>query len=1523
MSDDKYSKRLESLFSDMEPVEAEPAPTTPSATSEMEALLARVAALEAAIAAARAPAAEERNQPATAPENSPAHAVEPVAAAEPPAPTGEQPQGTSDKRADRIGVGEAPVAVEDPPRAAEGALEGGSSAGPAAQAGALPSVAGRKPRSAAARPRSRVESPFAALVGKLKYPQKFVLISLLFVLPLTAFYPIVSQQITRIDQYGYKELYGILYLRPVRHLLEDIHAHELAVLEYRDGDLPFAEIEAIESQIDADFQALQTVHQQYRAELQLGTEPDDLSAQWQSLKTDAITLPEADRHERRDQFMADIQALISRVGDTSFLILDPDLDTYYMMDAVLLKLPESETLLAETLILGGEIIPRKTLTADERTQLIILTGRLKANFQAMNANVEVALRNNVAGNMVPLVEAPLPTAFAATQQFLEMVDTQLINAQTIAVEPQDFLAAAKNALAANFKFYDAASQALEIGVRGRINGFTQQLIFAAAFAVAGTIVAFVVGLMLMVAISRPLSELTMAAKRLAAGDLAARVIVTSADEAGQLGSAFNDMAQELRASHTSLEARTRDLALAAEVGHSLSQVRDLDRLLAEAVELIRSRFDLYYTQVYLTDAKGSALILRAGTGWAGAELLRRGHRLPIGPGSTNGRAAAEKRAVIVADTAASSTFRPNPLLPDTRSEMAVPLIIGEWVLGVLDMQSTRPGVLTDETLSAFEALAGQLAIALQNANLFAETEQARAEVEAQAGRLTREDWENFLNAVERSERLGYAYDQTAPQPLMQPLTEPLPATPGDHILAAPIRVAGETVGQLQLEGDEGRHWTNDEAELVQSVGRQVAQQVENLRFLAEADQARAEAERAIRRLTHEGWETYVNAQVAPAAGYAYDLNEVTPLPAGAENTDGAAHAQPLVVRGETVGELAVAAEDLDPEQAELVAAVADQLSAHIENLRLSEQTERALAETEDHARHLARLNELGEEISWANTTDGIMQAVTAKTGEIVHSDRISIILLTATGDYFQTISLSGEANLSFSETRYPLAGTTAEIAVKERRVVVITDPDLNTLPEMRRFTEQGLRSFMNVPLISGGSVIGTLNAASKQPDAYTARDENALSQIASLLAAALDSRRLFEQTQKRAAELETVAQVSTAASTVLEAQTLLQNVVDLTHDSFGLYHAHIYLLDTDGQTLSLAAGAGEVGRRMVAAGRSLSLNREQSLVARAARTRQAVIVNDVRAEPGFLPHPLLPDTRSEMAVPMLVGDRVLGVFDVQHDQLNYFTDEDVRIQTTLAAQVAVALQNANLFGEQAATVVRLRELDQLKSTFLANMSHELRTPLNSIIGFTDVMLEGLDGPVTTQMDNDLKVIQKNGRHLLELINDVLDMAKIEAGKMNLTLERFDLNEVLEEVLQLISPLAREKALDLRIESGNDLPLEADRVRLRQVVINLVGNAIKFTDTGGISLRAAQTNGHIRLAIRDTGLGITPDKLDTIFEAFNQADTSTTRKAGGTGLGLPISRRLIELHSGRLWAESTGVPGEGSTFLIELPAGALR
>ncbi|HLA41933.1 MAG TPA: GAF domain-containing protein, partial [Aggregatilineales bacterium] len=248
--------------------------------------------------------------------------------------------------------------------------------------------------------------------------------------------------------------------------------------------------------------------------------------------------------------------------------------------------------------------------------------------------------------------------------------------------------------------------------------------------------------------------------------------------------------------------------------------------------------------------------------------------------------------------------------------------------------------------------------------------------------------------------------------------------------------------------------------------------------------------------------------------------------------------------------------------------------------------------------------------------------------------------------------------------------------------------------------------------------------------------------------------------EKRARELEIVAEVSARAAAELSTDSLLQSIADLTKEGFDLYHAHIYLMDDEGETLVLAAGAGSVGHQMVTEGRLIPLSRQQSIVARAARELSSVISNDTRVDPNFLSHPLLPNTHSELAVPMVVGDEVIGVLDVQSSERNRFTDVDARIIRTLAEQVAVAIQNARLYAEQVETAERLREVDRLKSEFLASMSHELRTPLNSIIGYAEVILDGIDGPINEDVDEDVSAIYSSGKLLLNLINDILDLAKI-------------------------------------------------------------------------------------------------------------------------------------------------------------------
>ena len=262
----------------------------------------------------------------------------------------------------------------------------------------------------------------------------------------------------------------------------------------------------------------------------------------------------------------------------------------------------------------------------------------------------------------------------------------------------------------------------------------------------------------------------------------------------------------------------------------------------------------------------------------------------------------------------------------------------------------------------------------------------------------------------------------------------------------------------------------------------------------------------------------------------------------------------------------------------------------------------------------------------------------------------------------------------------------------------------------------------------------------------------------------ITARKLAEERNRiRAAELETVAIVATAAAQMMDVNELLQTVTDLTRHNFELYHAHIYLLDDAQENLVLAAGAGEPGRKMVAKGHRIALNAERSLVARAARTGQGVIINDVTAEPDFLSNPLLPDTCSEMAIPMMVGEDVIGVLDVQANITDRFYEEDIRVKTTLANQVAVAIRNARAFQEEKRAAEQLREMDRLKSQFLANMSHELRTPLNAIIGYSELLADGASGELSEDARMDVEDILGSSKHLLAIINDILDMAKIEGG----------------------------------------------------------------------------------------------------------------------------------------------------------------
>ncbi len=567
-----------------------------------------------------------------------------------------------------------------------------------------------------------------AAVGRLAYPQKFVLISLLFILPLATFYPLVAELLSQVDHYGYKELHGTYYLRPLQVLLSQVQAHARLDVDYRTEIATQADLTRLESVIDQQFQVVEAVHRQYGAELQITTEVTNLKADWAKLKAQAASLTKSQSADEHSLIEASTRRLISRVGDTSYLILDPDLDTYYMMDAVLLKLPESQTLLHQISGLVRHALISGQMSASDRTNLIIVTGLLRANVDAMDQNLDTSFRNNQSGAMRPLVQSPRGAYGTAIRQLLILLEARLIVPPEPRLDLIEFSTLADGALAGNAALYDAASQALEQGIQIRITEVTNRTILPIPFAVLTVIVAFLGGLAMMRSISRPLSALAQAAQRLGVGDLSARVPVTTSDEVGRAGNAFNDMAQDLQLKNASLEARTRALATSAEVSRRLSTILNQEDLVREVANQVRSAFNYYHAQIYLFDEARQNLVIAGGTGDAGRVMLARGHKIPQGRGLV-GRAAGTNQVVLVPNTATDMGWLPNPLLPLTKAELAVPIALGGNVLGVLDVQHDVIDGLTQADADVLQSIANQVAVGLQNARSFTAA-QRRAEREA-------------------------------------------------------------------------------------------------------------------------------------------------------------------------------------------------------------------------------------------------------------------------------------------------------------------------------------------------------------------------------------------------------------------------------------------------------------------------------------------------------------------------------------------------------------------------------------------------------------------------------------------------------------------------------------------------------------------------------------------------------------------------------------------------------------------------
>src|SRR6516165_375910 len=473
---------------------------------------------------------------------------------------------------------------------------------------------------------------------------------------------------------------------------------------------------------------------------------------------------------------------------------------------------------------------------------------------------------------------------------------------------------------------------------------------------------------------------------------------------------------------------------------------------------------------------------------------------------------------------------------------------------------------------------------------------------------------------------------------------------------------------------------------------------------------------------------------------------------------------------------------------------------------------------------------------------------------------------------------------------------------------------------------EGVRASLMIPLLVGGKAVGVFLLDSLTPGAYTEEDLNLVEPVAQQLALAIENNQLFKELQNRShelarsvEELQVLQGVGEAINSTLDLQTVLTTIVAHAVQLSGTDGGAIYEYDEQSEEFIMRATHG-MDEGLVKALRANPLRLGEGSVGQAAVARKPIAISDIEAaiyEPRLRGLLARYGFQAILSIPLLREDHVVGGFSVVRKSPGEFSPEIVDLMRAFASQSVLAIQNARLFREIEEKGRQLETASRHKSQFLANMSHELRTPLNAILGYTELILDNIYGEVPEPVRDVLKRLVKNGRHLLGLINNVLDLSKIEAGSLTLTLGDYAMNEVVHAAITAIEPLAKAKKLALKVTVPVDLPRgRGDEQRLTQVLLNLVGNAIKFTETGEVRVEVTASDGTFLVSVADTGLGIAEAHQQKIFEEFQQVDGSSTKEKGGTGLGLSISKQIIELLGGRIWVESS--PGQGANFRFTLP-----
>jgi signal transduction histidine kinase len=994
----------------------------------------------------------------------------------------------------------------------------------------------------------------------------------------------------------------------------------------------------------------------------------------------------------------------------------------------------------------------------------------------------------------------------------------------------------------------------------------------------------------------PIRTLQEGAERIGGGDLGHRLAIKTGDELEALAEQFNRSAAALQESYADLEQKVEDRthALTRSIDE-LTASAEILRLIASAPEDLRPMFETMldhatrlcgakYGVLWLLqeDGKVSAAAQR-NVPEAFAAFLGKGPLL-LGPDTPSGRAIASRSPQQILDVLAyegdDPVRRATGQLGGARTLVAVPMLRKDEVVGVMALFRQEVRTFEEAQIKLVQTFADQAVIAIENTRLLHELRARTAELETKN--------------VAISESLE---QQTATAEILEVISQ----SPTD---VQPVLDAVANAARRFCGADNANIWLKEVDKLVRAAWAGSGE--------------RGPADILLDRSSAAG-RAFIDRQTL----HLPDLREVDPTEfAGSmalSRSTGirAVLAAPMLREGEAIGSISLpkqAAGPFSARQIELLETFAAQAVIAIENVRLFTELRESLEQQTASAEILQVISQSPTDV--APVLDVVAKAALRFCGApdamISLREKSDIVVASHEGP-FLTTQLRQPPDRSLIAWRAILDAETVHL------------PDYSALDpaEFRMSLEMarmnGTRAALAAPMLREGEAIGSILLRRPEPGAFTPRQIELLESFAAQAVIAIENVRLFtelrESLDQQTASAEILRVISESPTNV---QPVLDAVTKAALRFCGAQDSLILLRDRD--EIVVAAHEGEVavpdsGLRR----RPLDRDSGSGLAILEART---IHIPDVTTlDPKELPtsHRLAAEShyRAVLCTPMMREDAAIGSIVLRRSEAGEFSPRQIELLETFAAQAVIAIENVRLFTEIQEKSHQLEVASQHKSQFLANMSHELRTPLNAILGYTEMMVDGLYGDVPEKAQAVLERVQSNGKHLLGLINDVLDLSKIEAGQLVLAVEDYSVADMVATVVAATESLARAKNLALETSVTAGLPRGAgDARRLTQVLLNLVGNAIKFTDQGKIEISARQSRGRFKLSVADSGPGIAPANQARIFDEFQQVDNTSTRKKGGTGLGLSISRRIVELHGGRIVVESE--LGKGSTFTVVIP-----